>query len=86
MRLPPEQGRSNLQGGIGLPNSSCPIGSCSSGIPEYTSGGYFLTKRFPRLKWMSAELVPGEIISLSGCVTEVIPICLDSRAGAPGAW
>ena len=40
---------------------------------EYTSGGYFLTKRFRRREWMSAELVPEYVVSLSPCVTEVFP-------------
>jgi len=40
---------------------------------EYASGGYFLTKRFRRREWMSAELVPENVVSLSPCVTEVIP-------------
>ncbi|KPK43660.1 MAG: hypothetical protein AMK72_13025 [Planctomycetes bacterium SM23_25] len=40
---------------------------------EYVTGGYFLTQLFRRPQQMNADLVPETVVTISTCLTEVIP-------------
>jgi len=40
---------------------------------EYVSGGYFLTRLVQMTKWMASGLVPERVVTLSSCLTAVVP-------------
>lgn len=40
---------------------------------SYLFGGYLVTQRVPRREWMSAELLPAELLTASPCIASFVP-------------
>jgi hypothetical protein len=43
-------------------------------LGEFVAGGYFLLKSVPRQMWLSADLLPEDILSLSECISPSVQI------------
>jgi len=43
-------------------------------LQDYIAGGFYITHYMSRPAWMQADLIPDEYLSLSGCISDRLPV------------